>query len=40
VPLSITGRPGRNFRVAGFGVCSVWMNTGHLLVQVPHCELL
>jgi hypothetical protein len=26
VPFSITVRAGRNFRVAGFGVCSVWMN--------------
>jgi hypothetical protein len=23
-----TGRPGRNLRVAGFGVGSVWMNIG------------
>jgi hypothetical protein len=22
----MTTRPGRNFRVEGFGVCSVWMN--------------
>jgi hypothetical protein len=22
----MTWRPGRNLRVAGFGVCSVWMN--------------
>src|SRR5262245_29942764 len=26
VPLSMTTRPGRNFRVEGLGVCSVWMN--------------
>ena len=26
VPDVITGHPGRNFSVAGFGVCSVWMN--------------
>ena len=26
VPEAMTMRPGRNFRVAGFGVCSVWMN--------------
>src|SRR5215472_5161218 len=26
VPLSMTTRPGRNFRVDGLGVCSVWMN--------------
>src|SRR5271170_492742 len=26
VPSSITGRPGRNLRVAGLGVASVWMN--------------
>src|SRR6516162_2857678 len=26
VPEAMTTRPGRNFRVAGFGVCSVWMN--------------
>jgi hypothetical protein len=26
VPDSITGRPGRNFSVAGLGVDSVWMN--------------
>src|SRR5258708_6492496 len=25
-PSGNTGRPGRNFRVAGFGVASVWMN--------------
>src|SRR5215467_326532 len=25
-PSGSTGRPGRNFRVAGFGVASVWMN--------------
>src|ERR687892_1049897 len=25
-PRAMTSRPGRNFRVAGFGVCSVWMN--------------
>ena len=28
VPDSITVQPGRNFSVAGFGVCSVWMNIG------------
>ena len=26
VPSGMTTRPGRNFRVAGFGVASVWMN--------------
>src|SRR6516162_6838364 len=26
VPEAMTVRPGRNFRVAGYGVCSVWMN--------------
>jgi hypothetical protein len=26
VPWPSTGLPGRNFRVAGFGVASVWMN--------------
>jgi hypothetical protein len=26
VPLSSTTRPGMNFRVAGLGVASVWMN--------------
>src|SRR3954453_13798337 len=26
VPLSMTTRPGRNFRVDGLGVCSVWIN--------------
>src|SRR5471030_1764883 len=26
VPFSITTRPGRNFRVDGLGVCSVWIN--------------
>src|SRR5471032_3243426 len=26
VPLSMTARPGRNFRVDGLGVCSVWIN--------------
>jgi hypothetical protein len=26
VPLSSTVRPGMNFRVAGLGVASVWMN--------------
>src|SRR3954468_3122078 len=30
VPLSSTLRPGRNFRVAGLGVASVWMNMGFL----------
>src|SRR5438132_4430482 len=28
VPDAMTAQPGRNFRVAGFGVCSVWMNIG------------
>ena len=28
VPSFMTARPGRNFRVAGFGVASVWMNIG------------
>src|SRR5215203_6756465 len=28
VPSGITTLPGRNFRVAGFGVASVWMNIG------------
>src|SRR6266851_520761 len=28
VPDAMTVQPGRNFRVAGFGVCSVWMNIG------------
>ena len=28
VPAASTSRPGRNFRVAGFGVASVWMNMG------------
>ncbi len=28
VPDSSTGRPGRNLRVAGLGVASVWMNNG------------
>ena len=28
VPASSTVRPGRNFRVAGLGVVSVWMNIG------------
>src|SRR5262245_28547328 len=31
VPPASTGRPGRNLRVAGFGVGSVWMNIGWLL---------
>ena len=26
VPEVMTTRPGKNFRVAGLGVCSVWMN--------------
>src|SRR5690349_3538890 len=26
VPFSMTTRPGRNFRVDGLGVCSVWIN--------------
>jgi hypothetical protein len=26
VPAPRTSRPGRNFRLAGFGVASVWMN--------------
>jgi hypothetical protein len=29
VPFSITTLPGRNFKVAGFGVASVWMNMSH-----------
>src|SRR5205085_12284222 len=28
VPLSSTARPGMNFKVAGLGVASVWMNIG------------
>jgi hypothetical protein len=28
VPVSSTARPGKNFKVAGFGVASVWMNMG------------
>src|SRR5436305_5639960 len=32
VPLSMTTRPGRNFRVDGLGVCSVWMNKLYLQV--------
>src|SRR5665213_2663701 len=31
VPVSSTVWPGRNFRVAGLGVASVWMNIGRLL---------
>src|SRR5437868_3615764 len=31
VPFSITTRPGRNFRVDGLGVCSVWINKPDLL---------
>src|SRR5665213_4478962 len=34
VPLSSTPRPGRNFRVAGLGVDSVWMNIVWLLAQL------
>jgi hypothetical protein len=30
VPVVSTVRPGRNFRVAGLGVVSVWMNMGVL----------
>src|SRR5262252_1939470 len=32
-PSGNTGRPGRNFKVAGFGVASVWMNISSL-----HCR--
>ena len=32
VPLASTGRPGRNLRLAGLGVGSVWMN-----ISVPSC---
>src|SRR5947207_14344529 len=32
VPFSMTTRPGRNFRVDGLGVCSVWMNKPYLQV--------
>jgi hypothetical protein len=28
VPVDNTIRPGRNFKVDGFGVASVWMNIG------------
>src|SRR4051812_19179043 len=31
VPSGMTTRPGRNLRVAGFGVASVWMNIGLVL---------
>src|SRR4051794_17363596 len=34
VPSGSTTRPGRNFRVAGFGVASVWMNIGYLSAAV------
>src|SRR6516225_1803282 len=30
VPAGATAQPGRNFKVAGFGVCSVWMNIARL----------
>jgi hypothetical protein len=33
VPVSSTGRPGRNFSVAGFGVASVWINIEFSLPQ-------
>ena len=31
-PRAVTSRPGRNFRLAGFGVCSVWMNIAQRLL--------
>src|SRR5258705_4341394 len=31
VPSLMTSRPGRNFKVAGLGVVSVWMNMGQIL---------
>src|ERR687891_967164 len=34
-PRAMTSRPGRNFRVAGFGVCSVWMNILRFLPGSP-----
>src|SRR5690242_3078510 len=34
-PSPITSRPGRNFRVAGLGVDSVWMNMAALLGMRP-----
>src|SRR5216683_131370 len=33
VPFSMTTRPGRNFRVDGLGVCSVWINKPNLLLE-------
>jgi hypothetical protein len=37
VPVSSTVRPGRNFKVAGLGVASVWMNiAGFLQLALPH----
>src|SRR5579875_1682299 len=35
VPFFITTRPGRNFSVAGFGVCSVWMNMARAAPNQP-----
>src|SRR3546814_9538154 len=32
VPAGRTSRPGRNFSVAGLGVCSVWINMGQRLL--------
>jgi len=29
----MTTRPGRNFRVDGFGVCSVWINKPSSLIE-------
>ncbi len=34
VPDAITVQPGRNFSVAGFGVCSVWMNISGLRARM------
>ena len=38
VPFSSTARPGRNFRVAGFGVASVWMNMASASPSQRTCE--
>src|SRR5882724_4410224 len=40
VPEDMTWRPGRNLRVAGFGVCSVWMNIAMAPRAIGHNRCL
>ena len=39
VPVASTSRPGRNLRVAGFGVCSVWMNMARCLLAASRSDV-